>query len=158
MRNVTALRRTFPHTARLDATPETLFPLFCPVREYDWIEGWSCELVHAPSGAAEEGVVFRTPAPHDRGTMTWVVTRHSRSHAIDFACVAEGLVMRLMIRIAPEADGSVVQWTREFTATDAAAAAWLAALPEAGVAARTALLFERLAHYARTGEMLRATP
>jgi hypothetical protein len=155
MTRLNAPRRSFPHTARLEAAPETLFPLFCPTREYDWIEGWSCELLHSVSGFAETGAIFRTPAPHGRGAMTWVIARHEPARAVEFACVAEGLVMRLLIRIEAAGAGSIVHWTREYTALDGPTTTWLEALAEADVAARTALLFERLAHYARTGVLLR---
>jgi hypothetical protein len=151
-------RRSFEHAERLAAAPATLFPLFCPTREYDWIEGWSCELLHSVSGFAEQGAIFRTPAPHERGAMTWVITRHEAPRAVGFACFAEGLVMRLLIGVEADGSGSTVHWTREYTALDDAATAWLENLGEEQVAARTALLFERLSHYARTGTMLRGAP
>ncbi len=38
-------------------------PLLCPVREYEWIEPWQCEMLHSDSGFAEKNCVFRTDAP-----------------------------------------------------------------------------------------------
>ena len=33
------------YTINLCATPAGVFPLLCPVREYEWIEPWSCDMV-----------------------------------------------------------------------------------------------------------------
>lgn len=152
--HVEAPRRTFVHTTTIAAPPEAVFPLLCPVREYDWIPTWSCDLLHVPRGAAEEGAVFRTDAPHGRGGMTWVVTRHEPMRAVDFACFADGLIQRLLVRLTPAAGGTDLSWTREHTALDADSARWLAAVDESEVGARTQLLFDRLSHYARTGAAL----
>ena len=37
-------------THDLAADPDAIFRLLCPVREYEWIHDWSCELVHTTSG------------------------------------------------------------------------------------------------------------
>jgi hypothetical protein len=36
----TAKRVTHTYTQKLDATPERVFPLLCPVREAEWADGW----------------------------------------------------------------------------------------------------------------------
>ncbi len=33
-------------TMNLCAAPADLFPLLCPVREYEWIEPWSCDMAY----------------------------------------------------------------------------------------------------------------
>lgn len=64
--------RTF--TQRLVGTPETVFPLLCPVREADWIQGWDPILVVSQAGVAEADCVFTTAAsPADA---VWYITRH----------------------------------------------------------------------------------
>lgn len=68
------VRATRRYTQRLVAAPEAVFPLLCPVREADWIEGWEPLLVVSASGYAEPDCVFTTP-----GTPTnaiWYITRH----------------------------------------------------------------------------------
>ena len=42
----------------LSGSPEQVFPLLCPTREYDWIETWQCELIYSDSGFAEPGCIF----------------------------------------------------------------------------------------------------
>lgn len=53
---------------------DQVFPLLCPVREVDWIEGWDPPLVISVSGVAEPDCVFTTAAqPSDA---IWYITRH----------------------------------------------------------------------------------
>ena len=54
-------------TMTLDALPAMVFPLLCPVREYEWIEPWSCDMVFSASGVAENNAVFRTDFPTQGG-------------------------------------------------------------------------------------------
>lgn len=74
MKIVRPNRATRSFTQRLVATPSVVFPLLCPVREADWIEGWDPLLVVSASGVAEVDCVFTTSsAPMDA---IWYITRH----------------------------------------------------------------------------------
>lgn len=42
----------------ISAPVDKILPLICPVKEYDWIEGWKCQLLHCPNGKNEVGVNF----------------------------------------------------------------------------------------------------
>lgn len=61
MNIVQPTRVTRSYTQRLVAAPSVVFPLLCPVREADWIEGWDPISVVTGSGAAEPDCVFVTP-------------------------------------------------------------------------------------------------
>jgi hypothetical protein len=77
------------YTQQLCGVPAAVFPLLCPVREADWIDGWDPRLVLSESGVAEADCVFITEAePQDA---VWYITRHEP---------ATGLVE--MIKIVPE--------------------------------------------------------
>jgi hypothetical protein len=54
------------YTMNLSAEPAVVFPLLCPVREYEWIEPWSCDMVFSASGVAENNAVFMTDFPPRR--------------------------------------------------------------------------------------------
>ena len=56
----------------LNATPERVFPLLCPVREAEWIADWDPLVVYSRSGVAEAGCVFVTRDGDDESV--WVVT------------------------------------------------------------------------------------
>jgi len=53
-------RATHTYRQKLDASPATVFPLYCPVRETEWADGWIPELVISSSGIAERDCVFVT--------------------------------------------------------------------------------------------------
>ena len=62
------------YTQQLEGTPAEVFPLLCPVRETDWIEGWDPLLVVSESGVAEPDCVFVTAA--EPVNAVWFIVRH----------------------------------------------------------------------------------
>ena len=77
-------------TQKVQGSKSEIFPLLCPVRERDWIDGWECEIIYSKSGINEEGCVFTTPHPCDKHTL-WVTTRYDfEKGIIQFARVTEG--------------------------------------------------------------------
>lgn len=74
MKIVKPVRVTRTYTQRLVAEPSKVFPLLCPVREADWLEGWNPTLVVSSSGFAEADCVFTTSA--GPGDAVWYITRH----------------------------------------------------------------------------------
>jgi hypothetical protein len=77
-----------------------VFPLLCPVREKDWIDGWDYDMVYSTSGLAEEGCVFTTPH-HGKTETTWYVTKHDHvNHEIEFIRFTPGeTVVKIYIRL-----------------------------------------------------------
>ena len=55
-------RVTHSYTQQLIAPPDRVFPLLCPVREAEWIDGWQPVLVLTLGGFAEADCVFTTDA------------------------------------------------------------------------------------------------
>ena len=74
MKIVKPIRVTRSYTQRLFADPSAVFPLLCPVREADWIDGWDPLLVVSRTGVAEPDCVFTTMA--DSVKAMWYITRH----------------------------------------------------------------------------------
>jgi hypothetical protein len=99
------------YTQSIHATPDEVFPLLCPVREGEWLEGWSdhCTLIQSVSGVAERGCVFVT---HHRGEpeTVWVVTRHVPAEGVvDFCHVQAGVeIVTLEIAVIAASAGSSV--------------------------------------------------
>ena len=83
-----AVRRVFVMDMVLHGTPEAVFPLLCPVREYEWIPNWDCTMIYSDSGVAERGCIFVTRT--DRGDETWTVSRYEPPRAIEFVRVIPG--------------------------------------------------------------------
>jgi hypothetical protein len=79
------LIRTYRQT--INATPEKVFPLLCPVREAEWLDGWQYRMIYSESGLVEEGAVFSTPYEGEDDTV-WIVTEHdSKTYEVEFARV-----------------------------------------------------------------------
>ena len=150
--------RTLTHTCdfTVPALPERVFPLLCPVREYDWIPTWQGELLHSVSGVAEEDCVFRTTLPHGTGSMTWVVSRYDPPTRIEFTCfVPDFHVFRLKIALTASVGATRRDWTRRWLAISPQGEAWIAAQSEAEQQKMVDTLQRLLTHYLTTGQMLR---
>ena len=71
----TAKRITKTYRQTINASAEKVFPLLCPVREAEWLDGWRYDLIYSDSGMAEEGAVFSTPHDTEADTI-WVITQY----------------------------------------------------------------------------------
>jgi hypothetical protein len=97
-------------------TAREVFPLLCPVLEYDWLPGWRCRMHWSRSGVAEKDAVFSTrEAPLVRAV--WTTITYQPDSFIEYLVVAPGnVVMRLSIRLSETGAGGVgVEWTMLFT-------------------------------------------
>lgn len=138
------------YTHELSAPPVVIFPLLCPVREYEWIEEWKCDMIYSDSGVAEPGCIFQTGmAP--AGRFTWYTTRYEPPLRIEFLIINPDLLTRLRLTLKRTANGSSLHWEREFTG-----------LSEAGNATigpwnveRDRVISQKLQYFVTTGKMLR---
>jgi len=143
------------------APPARVFPLLCPVREGEWLEGWreEVEMIHSDSGVAEDGCVFRTRAA-GRPETVWMITRHDPvRRVVEFARVTQGLVAtRLRIRVeAAGAATSSVHVTYTLTPLAAAGAEYIGEHHSEDAFRRDLAWWEdSMNHWLRTGELLRA--
>ena len=66
------------YVQHLDASPETVFPLLCPVLEARGAPGWMPDLVLSRSGVCEQDCAFITPPepPSERHSSIWIVSQH----------------------------------------------------------------------------------
>ena len=149
-----SLRLSHTHVMRLPSPPETVFPLLCPIREAEWLDGWEARMVHSVSGLAEPGCVFTTPGLAG-GEWVWVISRHDPAEAVQFVVLAPGShVTVLDIRLEAEAGGTRASWTYALTALDPGQGAfhrgYMAATPQ-----RLVDLEAKLAHFLHSGECLK---
>lgn len=56
----------------LSASPNRVFPLFDPIGEKQWADGWEPEIIYPLSGEVEEGMVFTTGS-HDEVQVIWSI-------------------------------------------------------------------------------------
>ncbi len=131
----------------LSAPPEEVFPLLCPVREYEWIPGWQCTMVHSVSGVAEHGCVFT------RGEgETWITTRYEPPTRIDYTIFFPGLhVGTLELALTPAGGGTRLAVRRTRTATTSAGEGSIQSWTPDDERAMWELNRQRLEHFFATG-------
>jgi hypothetical protein len=154
MRITRPVRVSRTYTQHLAGTPETVFPLLCPVREADWIEGWNPDLVVSATGVAEADCVFTTAAPP--APAIWYVTRHEPHNGfVEMVKITPSVTAcRLTIQLAPAPCGCSAQVTYTHTSLGAAGDAFVEAFTDAHYLTFMQDWEARLNHYLRTGQAL----
>lgn len=70
------------HTLHFDAPIDTVFPLFTPLEEKKWVEGWDATIIFCKTELAREpGTIFCT----QHGAMpdiTWVLSRYDQQNRV----------------------------------------------------------------------------
>jgi hypothetical protein len=94
--NFQAKRVSRSYRQTINATPDQIFLLICPVREAEWLEDWDYRMIYSKSGLAEEGAVFSTPYEGEEDTI-WIITEHDAiKHKVEF------------VRITPASRASIL--------------------------------------------------
>ena len=109
------IRVSWTYRQQLVAEPAKVFPLLCPVREAEWIDGWDPVAVFSRSGVAEPDCVFLTEAsPHDA---VWIITKHDPgSGQVEMIKVIPTVtVCKVAIQVEPAEGGSVATITYTHT-------------------------------------------
>lgn len=100
----------------LEGSPDQVFPLLCPVRECDWVNGWDPKVVITESGIAERDCVFII-GPEDIEA-TWVIVEYEPPVWIEFLkLVPQHTVGRISIGLRPGVEGgTTAEVTYAYTA------------------------------------------
>jgi hypothetical protein len=148
-------------TIVLNGSIEKVFPLFGPLREKEWAEGWDPEIIYAssPDVLVEEHMIFRTRAHrHPREEFyTWVITQYRpEEHEIEYTVSTQHRIW--FIRVTCDSPGASTKATVSYTFTSLT--------PEGSEMNRAALekMFEHnlsdwgeaINYYLRTGKQLQS--
>ncbi|WP_285907404.1 hypothetical protein [Pseudodesulfovibrio pelocollis] len=136
---------------RLEHKAVDIWPLLCPVREYDWIDVWKCEMLHSVSGVNELGCVFRTNFPAD-GEEVWVTSRFEPVERLEFVLVSKRCAVRYAITLLPDNGATRMVWTHHITPLDGKDIG--VAVAEEAFRTEMASLEAKLRHYLDTGRTL----
>jgi hypothetical protein len=80
-----ALNKSISKEKIFDAPPETVFPFFCPVKEYEYLRNWECTMNYSKSGYAEKNAIFQSTYPWPFGLKaTWVCTKYDQNVAVHY--------------------------------------------------------------------------
>lgn len=138
----------------LDAKCEKVFPLLCPVREYEWIPQWRCDMIYSDSGAAELGCVFTTDYGADVGRETWVVFCYRPAEKTGFVRTGKHRTTRYEVFLQPQGNGTLIHWYQEITALDTLGDDLVAEFNQERFEALMIPLNKMLAHYLETGKSI----
>jgi hypothetical protein len=138
-------RRVFSYTGTAPATPDRIYPLLCPVLEYDWIDDWSCTMEYSVSGVAEPGCAFRTSIQVGE---QWLLTRHEPPTAIQYVVWLKQGWMVLDVTLRDLGDGTTeLRWQRTFTAVRPLGRHLIGKMTEQQIGAEMAGLHGKLVAY-----------
>jgi hypothetical protein len=152
----TARRITRKYCQTIQASPDQVFPLLCPVREADWLDGWKYTMVLSGSGLVEDQAVFTTPGAGEPDTV-WIVTRHDAAHrAVEFVRFTPGShVCVLHVDVTPDDPGrSRVHIAYTYTSTSAAGNAFIDRFTEETFLRAVAFWENSMNHWFATGKRL----
>jgi hypothetical protein len=154
--NITMPNRvTRTYTQKLVAPSAKVFPLLCPVREADWLEGWNPPAVFSVSGFAEPDCVFLTDA--DGGHAIWYITRHEPgSGFVEMIKITPAVTAcRLTIQLRESATGSEATITYSHTSLGPAGDTLVASFTEEHYRQFMRDWETRINHYLAHGTALR---
>lgn len=158
-------RRVFlTHTEEINAHAARIFPLLCPVAEYDWISNWDCRIGFTASGINEDGCIFMEqimgPVLIGYPTVsTWVTTVYDKENGhIQFVIfVHDQAVVRYDVRLE-EQQSSLTHVVMNFEIT--AVSEEFGSLDNEEIRRRimvpVTFISGSLKHYCETGKVLQA--
>ncbi|MCH8942132.1 MAG: hypothetical protein IIA48_06815 [Bacteroidetes bacterium] len=100
---------------KIKAIPSIVFPLLCPNREVDWVNGWLPDEIISNSGLAELDCIFTTT--NDEGKAFWIITKYEpeefRMEIVKI--VPESFVTNIRIKLNENENGSDLIVTYQIT-------------------------------------------
>lgn len=146
------------YVQKLVGSPAEVFPLLCPVREAEWLDGWDPVAVWSRSGVAEPDCVFLTPASGGASQdAIWYVTRHEPANGfVEMLKITPGVTAcRLTIRLTATAPGSAAEITYTHTSLGPAGDRFVAGFTAEHYGEFMREWEARINHFLATGTCLR---
>ena len=106
-------RLVVEYDMEIRASRSKVFPLLCPVREYDWIPEWKCEVIYSQSGFAEKSCVFATEFDDGLGRESWLICEYDPPSQISFVRAGKHRIMRYDILLKEHKRNSTLTWRQE---------------------------------------------
>lgn len=140
----------------LNAPGDRVFPLLCPTREYEWVDGWKCDLIWSESGFAEPHCVFTTDFEREDAPEVWVVCRYEPGEGLSFIHTAPGFKTgRLDLSLEDGPDNTCrLQWTWAYTGLSRDGNDWIDNWTDDVFQTEVSIIEKELNHYLTTGAML----
>ncbi len=153
----TSRRITRIYRQTINALPQAVFPLLCPVCESDWLDGWRYRMIHSSSGLVEPGAVFVTPGEGEEDTV-WIVTRHDAEEGVvalsRFTPGSRTCLLNICVR-ENGGESSFVDISYTYTSIAPAGNAFLEGFTEEAFLDAMTFWERSMNHYLSTGQRLR---
>lgn len=153
----TGKRMVETYDGRIDSPPGDVFPLLCPIREYDWLDGWACDMIYSDSGVAENNGIFKSEFVSGIEA-TWVTIKRDEENFVFELIIffSDLAVARMDVSLADNGDGSsTLHWTRTVTGLSENGDQILDHMGGEFFRERMDWLIDSLNHYLKTGKMLK---
>lgn len=151
-------RETRLYVANINHPASKLFPLICPTKEYDWIEGWECDLLYSDSGIAEQDCIFQCRVLNEKLLETWIIDTFLPNEKVQFCIYMEGCIIRYTVTLFEKPDKTTVStWHMTITAFDEAGFQFLTENDPEIFKAKFSAFEAMINHYLETGEKLSLT-
>jgi hypothetical protein len=99
----------------LSAPVEDVFPLFGPIREKEWADGWNPEIVYSNDPLAEQGMIFRTKGIEE--DYIWVLTRYMpERHFVEYTVHTSVRIWFIRVECKPAGSRTSATITYTYTA------------------------------------------
>jgi len=105
-------------TITLEAGLGEVFPLFGPVREMDWAEGWNPKILTGDPDHVAEHMVFETESghPEDRNPATWIVSKYDPDRAyIEYTVYTQKRLWWIAVSCRAREGATTTEATIEYT-------------------------------------------
>ena len=141
---------------KIQASSSVVFPLLCPVREAEWLDGWDYRLVYSESGFAEEGCVFTSRQEGEEDTIWLITKRDEESRVTEFVRITPGSrVAKLDIAVEDTSkEMCLVNITYTYTALNEKGNKFLEKLTEEKFITLMRFWEDSMNHFLKTGEQL----
>ena len=144
------------YAMNLDAGANDIFSLLCPVREYDWIQPWKCEMIYSNSGRVELDCVFKTNFPDDGPEDTWVVSRYEPPEYLEFVRINPIRSIRYSISVIKQDDrSSQAIWKQVITGLNPEGDNFVDSSTDEAYYSEMRILQNMINHFLKTGKMLK---
>ena len=106
---------------QVQAKAADVFPLLCPIREYEWYPDWNLDIIYTGSGTTEEGSITRIPDSISllNNAEVWVTTRYEPPYRSESVSVSPHQVIQFKSTLTEDEQGhTTIRWEATYTALD----------------------------------------
>ena len=148
-RKILTTSRSFNHPVGM------VFRQFCPTREYDWIDGWKCDLLYTTTGYIEKDCIFQSKTDSALGPGIWILSQYELNDKVELIRIIDNeICLHFRIHFTDNQNKTTtVNWQLTFTGLNETGSSLVNSIPDVDPQIERAI--DGLAHFLDTGLLLR---